>query len=228
MGLGCGTYAYRHLAVPKIVKTGVRAAADGELRFAVQSAEIAQLKVAMERGHARRDAAIGAGVLWLSGLVWLALGARHPWLGWLQLGLGLAWFARLRCDADAPRLAQRRQERAPGLRRAPALRRAPSRRRRRRRAAQLDLLAAADTEARTTGTGDSRCTRVEIGDIRGRRTLAGRTGHRHRVDEPLGGGAPSRAARAASPASPSAPAPSPCGRGAARTPHSRRTADPGR
>jgi len=82
--------------LPKIVKAGVRAAADGELRFAVQSAEIAALKVALERVHMRRDAAIAAAALWLSGLAWLALGARHPWLGWLQLGIGAAWFARLR------------------------------------------------------------------------------------------------------------------------------------
>ena len=82
--------------LPKIVKAGVRAAADGELRFAVQSAEIAALKAALERDHRRRDAAIAAAALWLSGLAWLALGARHPWLGWLQLGIGAAWFARLR------------------------------------------------------------------------------------------------------------------------------------
>ncbi len=82
--------------LPKIVNAGVRAAADGEFSFAVQSAEIAQLKAAMERAHARRDATTAAGVLWLSGLLWLALGARHPWLGWLQLGLGFGWFARLR------------------------------------------------------------------------------------------------------------------------------------
>jgi len=82
--------------VPKILKSSVRAAADGEFRVAVQSAEIAELRAAMQRAHVRRDAAIAAAALWLGGLLWLALRGRHPWLGWLQMGAALAVFARLR------------------------------------------------------------------------------------------------------------------------------------
>ncbi|MDE2219933.1 MAG: ubiquinone biosynthesis regulatory protein kinase UbiB, partial [Gammaproteobacteria bacterium] len=67
--------------LPKIVKAGVRAAADGEFRWAVHSAELAELRAAIEREHARRDAAITAGVLWLAGLLWLALRAPHPAAG---------------------------------------------------------------------------------------------------------------------------------------------------
>ncbi len=82
--------------LPKILKAGVRAAADGQLRWGVQSTELAELRVEIRRLQARRDTTMLAGVLWLSGLLWLALGAAHPWAGWLQLGAAAAIFMRLR------------------------------------------------------------------------------------------------------------------------------------
>ena len=81
--------------VPKIVKAGVRAAADGQFRWGVHVAELAELRSEMRRLHARRDAAILAGVLWFGGLIWLALGAPHAAAGWLQLGAAAAIFLRL-------------------------------------------------------------------------------------------------------------------------------------
>ena len=78
--------------VPKMVKSAVREAADGEFRLQVESAGINDLRREIELSIVRRDSAIVAGVLWLSGLLWLALADRHPWLGWLQLGAALAVF----------------------------------------------------------------------------------------------------------------------------------------
>ncbi len=78
--------------VPKIVKTAVREAADGKSRLTVESAGIDELRHEVELSIIRRDTAFIAGVLWLSGLLWLALAARHPWLGWLQLAAALVVF----------------------------------------------------------------------------------------------------------------------------------------
>jgi ubiquinone biosynthesis protein len=57
--------------VPKILKSAVREAADGEFRLQVESAGIEKLRREIERSIVRRDTAIVAGVLWLSGLLWL-------------------------------------------------------------------------------------------------------------------------------------------------------------
>jgi hypothetical protein len=82
--------------VPKIVRSAVREAADGEFRLQIESAGIEELRREIESSIVRRDAAIGAGVLWLSGLLWLALAGRLPWIGWLQLAaaLGVCLIAR--------------------------------------------------------------------------------------------------------------------------------------
>ena len=82
--------------LPRIFKTGVRAAADGQFRLGVASAEIEELRKEVRAAGAGRDTVIAAGALWLSGLIWLALAARHPWFGWLQMGAGVALFARAR------------------------------------------------------------------------------------------------------------------------------------
>jgi ubiquinone biosynthesis protein len=88
--------------VPKILKSGVRAAADNGFRWPVQSAELDELREELRRLGARRDAAIFGGVLWIAGLIWLALGAPLPVAGWLQLFAGGAIFARLRWTRPRP------------------------------------------------------------------------------------------------------------------------------
>ena len=82
--------------VPKIVKTGIRAAADDGFRWPVESAGLAELREELRRLESRRDTAILGGVLWLAGLIWLAAGAPVPAVGWGQLLAGAAIFARLR------------------------------------------------------------------------------------------------------------------------------------
>ena len=49
--------------------------------------------------NARRDAAIGAAALWLSGVVSLALFAQYYWFGLAQMGAGILvflWYRALR------------------------------------------------------------------------------------------------------------------------------------
>ena len=88
--------------VPKIVKTGIRAAADDGFHWPVQSAEVAELREELRRLESRRDAAILGGVLWLAGLIWLAAGAPIPVVGGAQLLAGAAIFARLRWTRPKP------------------------------------------------------------------------------------------------------------------------------
>ena len=78
--------------VPQILQTAVRDAADGQLRIRVQQDGITELREQIRRNDARRDATIAAAVLWVSGLIWLALGTQIPWLGWLQMTAAIGVF----------------------------------------------------------------------------------------------------------------------------------------
>ncbi|MEP6548568.1 MAG: ubiquinone biosynthesis regulatory protein kinase UbiB [Gammaproteobacteria bacterium] len=71
--------------VPQIFQTTVREATEGRFKIQVQTAEVALLRAELRRGNLRRDAAIAAAVLWLSGLAWLTLSTKMLWLGWLQM-----------------------------------------------------------------------------------------------------------------------------------------------
>jgi ubiquinone biosynthesis protein len=82
--------------VPRLVRGAVRAAADGELRLPVQSAEIERLRLEVRRTAARRDALIAAGVLWLSGLVWLLAGPGYRYAGWFAMGAAIVLYLRAR------------------------------------------------------------------------------------------------------------------------------------
>jgi ubiquinone biosynthesis protein len=85
--------------LPTIVKAAVRKAADGEARVNVESAGIEALRIEVGRSNRRRDWAFAAGVLWLAGSSWLALGAAHAWAGWLQLLAGASLFFATRSSA---------------------------------------------------------------------------------------------------------------------------------
>jgi ubiquinone biosynthesis protein len=71
--------------MPQILQNAVRDAAEGRLRLHVEPTGVAELRDALRRSDARRDATIAAGVLWLSGLIWLALFSQYQWLGWAQM-----------------------------------------------------------------------------------------------------------------------------------------------
>jgi ubiquinone biosynthesis protein len=78
--------------VPQILHSAVRDAADGRLRLQVENTGVAELREEMRRNDMRRDATVAAAVLWMSGLIWLFLTVRIPWLGWLQMTAAIALF----------------------------------------------------------------------------------------------------------------------------------------
>jgi ubiquinone biosynthesis protein len=80
--------------VPQLFQIAVREAAEGRLRIQVENAGMVQLRDELRRAHSRRDTAIAAGVLWLSGLIWLALSAEYQWFGWVQMCAAIALVVR--------------------------------------------------------------------------------------------------------------------------------------
>jgi ubiquinone biosynthesis protein len=81
--------------VPQILKTAVREAAQGSA-LRVDPQGLTELRESRRRADLRRETAVAAGVLWLSGLIWLAAGARWPWLGGLQLCAAVLLFIKAR------------------------------------------------------------------------------------------------------------------------------------
>jgi hypothetical protein len=75
--------------VPQLFQVAVREAAEGRFRIKVENAGIHELREEMRRAPGRRDMAVAAGVLWLSGVIWLASAAPYPWLGWTQMAAAL-------------------------------------------------------------------------------------------------------------------------------------------
>ena len=78
--------------VPQIFQTAVRDATEGHLRLQVENQAATELRDEIRRSDSRRDTAIAAAVLWLSGLIWLALSTQIPWLGWLQMTAAIVLF----------------------------------------------------------------------------------------------------------------------------------------
>jgi ubiquinone biosynthesis protein len=93
--------------LPQIFQTAVREAADAgvldlpgamdscgavDLHGVAEPSGVAELRDEMRRSSFRRDATIAAAVLWLSGLVWLAMPTQIPSLGWLQMTAAIAVF----------------------------------------------------------------------------------------------------------------------------------------
>jgi ubiquinone biosynthesis protein len=71
--------------LPQLFNTAVREVAEGRLRWQVQSAQIEDLRLELRANAVRRDIALVAAALWLSGFIWLAAAVHVRWLGWLQL-----------------------------------------------------------------------------------------------------------------------------------------------
>jgi ubiquinone biosynthesis protein len=82
--------------VPQIFQTAVRDATEGKLRLRVDDPGVAKLRDEIRRSDSRRDTAIAAAVLWLSGLIWLTLSTQIPWLGWLQMTAAIVLFVASR------------------------------------------------------------------------------------------------------------------------------------
>ncbi|MGA2397257.1 MAG: ubiquinone biosynthesis regulatory protein kinase UbiB [Steroidobacteraceae bacterium] len=71
--------------LPQLFNTAVREAAEGRLRWQVQSAEMEGLRRELRMTALRRDITLVAVILWLSGFMWLATAVHVRWLGWLLL-----------------------------------------------------------------------------------------------------------------------------------------------
>jgi ubiquinone biosynthesis protein len=70
--------------VPAVVQTRIREAAEGHAPV-IEPAGLAQMREELRTARVRRERLVIAGVLWLSGLIWLGLAAPYPWLGWMQM-----------------------------------------------------------------------------------------------------------------------------------------------
>jgi ubiquinone biosynthesis protein len=75
--------------VPQFFQVAVREAVEGRSKLRVETAGLTELRTQLRQDGRRRDAALAAGVLWFSGLLWVALAAPHPLFGWMQLAAGV-------------------------------------------------------------------------------------------------------------------------------------------
>ena len=85
--------------LPQLFQTAVREASEGRLRLRVEDPALAELRRELHHSDSCRDIAMAAGVLWLSGMIWLALGTRHHWFGWVQLAVAVilsAWYRSMK------------------------------------------------------------------------------------------------------------------------------------
>ena len=71
--------------VPQLFQTAVRSAVEGRTRIPVQDVDALQLRAELRRANRRRDIAIAAGVLWLSGSIWLGFIEHYAWFGGCQI-----------------------------------------------------------------------------------------------------------------------------------------------
>jgi ubiquinone biosynthesis protein len=79
--------------IPQIVQTSIREAAEGE--GSAVNRELAGLRAELHAAALRRDLWLAAGVLWLSGLIWLALLTQYHWFGAAQMIAAILLFLRL-------------------------------------------------------------------------------------------------------------------------------------
>jgi ubiquinone biosynthesis protein len=85
--------------LPGLFHTAVREASEGRFRLQVESPGVAELRRDLEHSNRRRDLALAAAALWLSGSMWLAAAAQYRWFAVAQMAaavLLLAWYARWR------------------------------------------------------------------------------------------------------------------------------------
>jgi ubiquinone biosynthesis protein len=79
--------------IPQLLQDAVRGAG----RQPAEAVSLNALRAEMRRSARYRDTLLAAVALWLSGVLWVALAARLPWLGWLQMCAGalLAVWSRM-------------------------------------------------------------------------------------------------------------------------------------
>ncbi len=71
--------------IPQLLQTVVRDAGNPR----PEALSLISLRSEIARSSRQNDRVLAAVTLWLCGVLWIALGAPMPWLGWLQLGLAV-------------------------------------------------------------------------------------------------------------------------------------------
>jgi ubiquinone biosynthesis protein len=84
--------------LPQLFQTAVREASEGRFRLQVEYPAMAELRRELRHSSYRRDIAITAGFLWLSGLGWVAFVAQFRWLGWVQMAAAIVLFVWYRAS----------------------------------------------------------------------------------------------------------------------------------
>jgi ubiquinone biosynthesis protein len=83
--------------LPVIARRAIRRAYDEELVVRTESQSLERLRTELRRQRRRSDAILASGVVFLGGIIWLALATRPAWIWWLLAGGGAVWlFSRLR------------------------------------------------------------------------------------------------------------------------------------
>ncbi|HEY3850736.1 MAG TPA: ubiquinone biosynthesis regulatory protein kinase UbiB [Steroidobacteraceae bacterium] len=77
--------------LPGLFQTAVREASEGRFRFEVENRGLAELRRDIEQSNRRRDLALAAAALWLSGSVWLLAAAEYRWFAWAQMAASAAF-----------------------------------------------------------------------------------------------------------------------------------------
>lgn len=83
--------------VPQLFQAAVREAAEDRSRVPVENVGLPQLRRELYLASSRRDTAIAAGVLWLSGLITCVAVGKYEWLGWGQMAVAVALAIRSAC-----------------------------------------------------------------------------------------------------------------------------------
>jgi hypothetical protein len=63
----------------------VREASEGRFRFEFENRGLAELRRDIEQSNRRRDLALAAAALWLSGSAWLLAAVEYRWFAWAQM-----------------------------------------------------------------------------------------------------------------------------------------------
>jgi len=71
--------------LPGLFQTAVREASEGRFRFEIENRGLAELRRDIQQSNRRRDLALAAAALWLSGSAWLLAAVEYRWFAWAQL-----------------------------------------------------------------------------------------------------------------------------------------------
>ncbi|MGQ0384048.1 MAG: ubiquinone biosynthesis regulatory protein kinase UbiB [Gammaproteobacteria bacterium] len=77
--------------LPVIARRAVRRAYEDELVVRTESEAIEKLRAELRRDRRRTDSIVAGATLFLGGIIWLSLGTRPSWFGWLFTAGGGLW-----------------------------------------------------------------------------------------------------------------------------------------